>query len=914
MLAIGFSKSAMPTITTPNELIQTTTNNEINSNPISHKQLIKNHVKNMPDSWYQSIKNTNGFINHLTSLIKESQEHEWIPARYIKNFTRHTKYTRDTTALIKNFIEEKNQLLPDLFTAYTEGSKNQHKKLLSECTGKSLFIFDFWAIPHFQKQFFESLLNTATTSSWLIYYQKNNPHYEAAKPLFQWLKGLPIQTRHLPLPDSAAKANPVYQFHAKDMESELLAIAQKIQQLKAQNPQLKFNDMGLIFPNEPYFKTAKTIFSKHSIPTDIAQKKPLFRTIAGGLILDLLELETNQMAQKSLIKLASTPLFQMLDPQWLIRLAQDYLIENQASHWLSAIESKQKSLTPNVPEHTKAQTHAALITSLAQKLNRLTASETPVDYLENLIEIIQSYKIKDYIASLASDPALTDTIEFDQEIRLTETLLTTLTTLKKQWENPAISPASPEETKEAIRSLLYDTQIPFSNPASEKITCCGKFESFMIKKQILFICGATEGLWPATVPENLLCPNTIKHSLNWPNRATYYQWDQYLFLSATASAKHSCYISIPDTVEHTPTLASHFIPHEAGLDPQPAETAKKEPVAVQISKQNKAPTAPLLNQPEILQLLKNQCALFTYSASQLETYQTCPLKYFFQYLIKEPGIPEQSYDILPSLWGQAIHSLLQHYYEHIQTLPATEQNPVQLEKKLTEIANNYFAEKSKHPLWSAKIKILFDSEGKPGLIQRFITEESVLPTDLKPLALELEFNTKKIPNWPDKSIRLRGKIDGLFALPTQPDGVIIIDFKTGSSLPSGTDMLQCRKLQLPIYHLITEYLFSNKHILGSIIYQVHKPSSVEKKVMYVTPAGKTQLPIPAKKQPKTIPPDFSSTVLNHIKTLIGLIESGHLDLTAPNPVAELEPNRSQNACKFCPYHLGCRYEKRYAAY
>ena len=51
------------------------------------------------------------------------------------------------------------------------------------------------------------------------------------------------------------------------------------------------------------------------------------------------------------------------------------------------------------------------------------------------------------------------------------------------------------------------------------------------------------------------------------------------------------------------------------------------------------------------------------SYSQMFTYQTCPLKYKFQYVVQEP--PERLSSALP--FGRAIHSSLELYYREIQT-------------------------------------------------------------------------------------------------------------------------------------------------------------------------------------------------------------------------------------------------------
>lgn len=140
------------------------------------------------------------------------------------------------------------------------------------------------------------------------------------------------------------------------------------------------------------------------------------------------------------------------------------------------------------------------------------------------------------------------------------------------------------------------------------------------------------------------------------------------------------------------------------------------------------------------------------SYTQVDTYETCPLKYKYKYILNLPTLPAHALS-----FGNTIHQTLKEFHEKLLF------NPVSLE----ELWQIY--EKNWDPLGYE------DEEHRE---KRFISGRKVLQTyyenidkTIKPFALERSFNLML------DGIKLGGRIDRMDKI--EGDNVEIIDYKTG---------------------------------------------------------------------------------------------------------------------------------------
>jgi DNA helicase-2/ATP-dependent DNA helicase PcrA len=163
----------------------------------------------------------------------------------------------------------------------------------------------------------------------------------------------------------------------------------------------------------------------------------------------------------------------------------------------------------------------------------------------------------------------------------------------------------------------------------------------------------------------------------------------------------------------------------------------------------------------------------TLSYSQLETYDTCNLKYKYSYILSLPSLPSA-----PLSFGSAIHETLCDFYQ--KAMAGQKPDKEVLLKALEENWKPFGFSSKEH-------QEKYKKEGEKILGEYF--EKGYNPSSL-PLALEVPFAVKI-----SDSLKIVGKID---RIDKTEKGIEIIDYKTGKSAPQKE---VDKDLQLTLYAL-----------------------------------------------------------------------------------------------------------------
>ncbi len=167
------------------------------------------------------------------------------------------------------------------------------------------------------------------------------------------------------------------------------------------------------------------------------------------------------------------------------------------------------------------------------------------------------------------------------------------------------------------------------------------------------------------------------------------------------------------------------------------------------------PSPPILDTAFINDILID----FRLSASSLQTYLTCPLQFFYDYILKIPSLPSAN-----ALYGSAVHEALQKLFS---TMLSTSDKKFPLKN----IFLNFFERAMQHQrgFFPEKNYFLFLERGIANLDQYF--EKNLLPFE-KNVKLEANINTEF------KNIPLHGKIDKIIF--KENNVAQVADYKTGT--------------------------------------------------------------------------------------------------------------------------------------
>jgi RecB family exonuclease len=212
----------------------------------------------------------------------------------------------------------------------------------------------------------------------------------------------------------------------------------------------------------------------------------------------------------------------------------------------------------------------------------------------------------------------------------------------------------------------------------------------------------------------------------------------------------------------------------------------------------------------------------TWSASQIETYASCPFRFFIERVLSISPLPDPDEDTAVRDFGNIAHQVLATYYRERTCKGLGMAGPGSVDTAhgdILGIAEGLLsAVRSRGPRWRAlEREMTGGGYAGPGMLYRFLLYESQRSgTGLVPYRFELGFGMEdtgdgqELPaidlnaEGPGLPFRLRGRID---RVDMTPDGLFIVtDYKTGSSVPGQKEVEKGVALQLPLYILAYQRL------------------------------------------------------------------------------------------------------------
>lgn len=251
-----------------------------------------------------------------------------------------------------------------------------------------------------------------------------------------------------------------------------------------------------------------------------------------------------------------------------------------------------------------------------------------------------------------------------------------------------------------------------------------------------------------------------------------------------------------------------------------------------------------------------------WSASRLEAYASCPFSFLASTalgleVIEAPQIGYQANQL-----GSILHEVLEKVYPEVDDpsdmsavlshLPAVAQRVFEAAPK------NYQFRPS--PLWETqKAELLLILEATVQGIAEMDRDQC-----WKPLAFEAKFGMGGQPplvlNAPDGKIRLHGLVDRIDINPQNK--IRVIDYKSGSSHLSPQDLIEGRRLQLPIYALAASQALGLGETVEGFYWKLfQKAVSALKLSTFKSDVG-------------TGPEAAFDLAINHIETIVANIRRG----------------------------------------
>lgn len=202
---------------------------------------------------------------------------------------------------------------------------------------------------------------------------------------------------------------------------------------------------------------------------------------------------------------------------------------------------------------------------------------------------------------------------------------------------------------------------------------------------------------------------------------------------------------------------------------------------------------------------------YIWSAGQLETYSSCPFRFFCQEVLKIRPYPRLEAELTPKDLGTVLHNVLAQFFQNhkgknllVEKREEYRQElMILLEGNWQGMGEDIFAQIQKEDA-RAKLYRFLDQElkrqqaGGASLLPRFLEASFGMGQDPCPGPVEVEL--------PSGKVRLRGRIDRLDVSPAGE--FLVLDYKL-SYIPDYKELRAGLSLQLPIY------LWAGEKLLGA---------------------------------------------------------------------------------------------------
>lgn len=757
-------------------------------------------------------------------------------------------------------------------------------------------------------------------------------------------------------------ADKITLLNAPTREKEIGIIAKEIKNILADD-KVNPSDICIVFNLiQTYTPVVRDTFNIYKIPFNLTDRYSLDTSSPVVSIINYLEIIENDFYYKNIFRALSSNLINIdIDVSNLLYISVKYKIVSGYENWKSIIYSELKSSEKYYDEFEDVSLEKKSLKRAYDDLEKLhsllspfTQQLSPEDFVKNISGFIHKTGIS---LSLLSG----DSESSEKNVKALTTFLDVLneTAYLLQLEYA-------EDKKFSLRFYLNQLRTAVSSSRyniKEKhgygvqITTLNEIRGLSFK--YLFIAGMCDGDLPTRFTPEIFYSGSFMQG-----EANHQTEQRYLFYQALCSWEKRLYLSYPKGENKKELTISSFLTEFNKLfksvtknfeDYNSKIYSKKDLLSVlnenRIEKKHFRDAAiktgidiaqtknaiSIQNQRRdinssfeysgTLSGSMNQSALDKleeykerdYSISQLETYASCPFKYFAERVLGIKSLEEPAEEIEPLEMGSLLHSILYEFYFELKQKKIVLKNcSDKIFKSAEELLFNIAEVKVQQISFDSpntfyeKEKILgINGNKKHSILFKFIEYERANEDLFIPEYFEFQFGKFSVADSKEtltelkvNDVNLRGKIDRIDINP-ENNSLKIVDYKLSGKKPARTDIENGLSLQLPIYMLAAKKFLEEKTgeeipVNGAGIYSLK----------YKDDEFGLNSVIPSYKEKK-----LSNEELNNLNTSLMEMSASYIKLYKENITKGLFhlsklKDREEKICGYCNFKTICRVKEQ----
>ncbi len=374
-----------------------------------------------------------------------------------------------------------------------------------------------------------------------------------------------------------------------------------------------------------------------------------------------------------------------------------------------------------------------------------------------------------------------------------------------------------------LQQYVAQQEVPFTGTPLRGLQVLGLLETRGLSFDDVYILNANDDVLPGRGGTDMLLPQQLREKLHLETRRDRDKLSEYYFNLLVRGAKR-VHLFFSESAESSKSrFVEQLLWERQKRDGTHSSERYVQTVRYEIKLANEA-VQPIPKSDEVLTVLRG----FSYSASAMDTYLQCPIKFYYQYVVQLHEKQDASEDLDNQEIGIFIHLVLKKYYE-----PFLGKNLAMSDldvKRMEQLVNYLFEEKfGKEPA------------GAFYLLKRQMQKQmNALLTDYQqPL---LETNDITITGLEEKisvrafGVKFEGKLD---RIEKRGRSVVILDYKTG--FPQSKKPIALNKLELSNRESWSQALPSVQLPIYLLLYRIHTGIPIEQIIPAYLYIGESRL-------------------------------------------------------------------------
>jgi len=314
-----------------------------------------------------------------------------------------------------------------------------------------------------------------------------------------------------------------------------------------------------------------------------------------------------------------------------------------------------------------------------------------------------------------------------------------------------------------LRRYVTTSEVPFSGTPLKGMQVLGLLETRNLRFDEVFVLDMNDDVLPGGISQEMLLPQGLREKLGLETykdreRLTEY----YVGLLINGAKKVHLFYTEQDKSEKS-RFIEKLLWERQRRDGLQAAGDSIRTVRYQVNLSNSTPS-PIQKSSEVVQFLKN----FSFSASGLDMYLKCPIKFYYSKVLGLEEKEDASADVENQDIGKFVHAVLKAYFEGFVGSQLTKEqiDISRMEQVVNDLFKEHFGGENAGTLYLIKRQILRQLEA-------FLRAYQVPMLEASPITIEDLEHPIRANN---KGFNLDGRID---RIERRGNDVFILDYKTG---------------------------------------------------------------------------------------------------------------------------------------